>query len=81
MQHDPTMCATFGPCSSIAGAVLDFFLAVEVDIFVGMPVSSFSTDVNATRFYRNLTNSLFYLPEGIVPALAPHDTAPPRCAC
>lgn len=80
-QHDKTTLEYFGRYQSITGSVLNFFLAVESDIFVGTPVSSFSTDVIATRFYRNLTESYFYLPQGIIPAVEPTDKLPPRFSC
>jgi hypothetical protein len=66
---------------STAGAILNFFLTLQPQcrIFVGTPVSSFSHDVLASRFYRGYrhhnnyrTKTLWeyenyqYLPEGLV---------------
>jgi hypothetical protein len=41
-------------CPSTAGAILNFFLTLQpqCSIFIGTPVSSFSHDVLASRFYR-----------------------------
>lgn len=67
---------------SIGGSVLNFFLAVEADVFIGTRVLSYSTDVIATRFFRNLTENYFYMPHGLERAYDPvKDHAPPRFAC
>jgi len=37
---------------SLAGSILNYYLAVDADIFIGTEVSSWSHDLLATRFYR-----------------------------
>ena len=53
--------------SAISGAIVNFFLAVESKIFIGAEVSSWSSFVANTRFYRgSLDRSFFYRPTGLV---------------
>ena len=42
---------------SLSGAILDYFLALDADIFIGTEVSSFSSDILGSRFYRGLSDS------------------------
>eukprot|EP00934_Nitzschia_sp_Nitz4_P001778 Nitzschia sp. Nitz4//NODE_202_length_38933_cov_72.610268//9051//10802//NITZ4_additional_000020-RA//1//CDS//3329531780//1778//frame0 len=56
---------------STPGAMLDFFIGVNAKIFIGTEVSSFSHDLLATRFFRNLTENYYYIPDGL------HDWSPP----
>jgi hypothetical protein len=51
--------------SSIAGSLLDYFIALESKVFIGTPVSSFSHALMATRFYRQEYNNWQYLPDGL----------------
>ena len=62
---------------STVGGILNMFLAIESDIFVGT-VSSYSTHTINTRFYQNRP-SYFYRPEGLVPAIK--DNKPHRFLC
>ena len=41
----------------LSGAILDYFLALGSDIFIGTEVSSFSSDIMSSRFYRGLSDS------------------------
>ena len=41
---------------SLSGSILNYFLALDADIFVGTEVSSFSHDVLGARFYRGFQN-------------------------
>jgi len=41
---------------STSGSILNYFLSLDADIFVGTEVSSFSHDVLSARFYRGLAN-------------------------
>ena len=50
---------------SIAGSLLDYFIALEAKVFVGTPVSSFSHSLMAQRFYRQDYNNWQYLPDGL----------------
>ncbi len=67
---------------SIIGAMLNFEVAVGSTVFVGTPVSSWSVDVVASRFFRNLTLNYNYLPEKRI-ARWTHDTdsLPPYFQC
>lgn len=42
---------------STSGAILNYFLGLDADIFVGTEVSSFSHDVLAARFFRGFNDS------------------------
>ena len=42
--------------ASTSGAMLDFFLGLDADIFVGTEVSSFSHDILSARLYRDDKN-------------------------
>mmetsp|Transcript_7902 Transcript_7902/g.10047 ORF Transcript_7902/g.10047 Transcript_7902/m.10047 type:complete len:432 (+) Transcript_7902:310-1605(+) len=66
---------------SLAGSVIDFFLAVQSDIFVGTEVSSFSVDVEITRFYRDRKENYHYLPNKLEPTTLANKTLPPRFKC
>ena len=65
--------------SSIAGSILNYNLALDADIFVGSPVSSYAMQVMATRYNRNNTRNFLYLPDGI--KQLPQDEEPPRFVC
>lgn len=53
--------------SAISGAIVNFFLAVESKIFIGAEISSWSSFVANTRFFRgSLDRSFFYRPTGLV---------------
>jgi len=72
---------TYNRYSGIAGAMTDFFLAVDADIFVGTEVSTFSIDVIQTRFYRGSMANYIYVPEGLQLATTAEMAQPPRFAC
>ena len=42
---------------SLSGSILNYFLAIDADIFVGTEVSSFSHDLLGARFYRGFNDS------------------------
>jgi hypothetical protein len=51
---------------STAGAILNFYIALGGNVFVGTEVSSYSVDLTSTRFYReNTTRNYKYLPDGL----------------
>lgn len=53
---------------SLLPSILNFYLAVESTVFIGVSKSSWSTDVWTTRFYQGKGGSNFqYTKEGIVP--------------
>ena len=49
----------------IAGAMLDYFLAINAKVFVGTPVSSFSVALTTARVYRGQLENYEYLPDGL----------------
>ena len=67
--------------SNIVGGILNFFLAIQSDIFVGTEVSSYSTLVSNSRFYRESRGSYFYRPTGLHPATPVNATKPHRFTC
>lgn len=66
---------------SLSGSILDFFLAVQADIFVGTEVSSFSIDVEITRFYRDKRDNYHYVPGNIERTTTSDTKYPPRFKC
>jgi|AntRauTorckE5430_2_1112549.scaffolds.fasta_scaffold16711_2 hypothetical protein len=69
--------------SNLVGGILNFFLAIQSDVFVGTEVSSYSSLVASSRFYRGLGESYFYRPRsyGLNLATAPNAKKPHRFAC
>jgi len=63
---------------SLVGSIIDFFLAVQASIFVGTAVSSFSVDIEITRFHRDQMENYHYLPHGLELSTV---TGPPRFEC
>eukprot|EP00534_Pseudo-nitzschia_fraudulenta_P015282 CAMPEP_0201232660 /NCGR_PEP_ID=MMETSP0852-20130820/4504_1 /ASSEMBLY_ACC=CAM_ASM_000632 /TAXON_ID=183588 /ORGANISM="Pseudo-nitzschia fraudulenta, Strain WWA7" /LENGTH=672 /DNA_ID=CAMNT_0047525169 /DNA_START=36 /DNA_END=2054 /DNA_ORIENTATION=+ len=60
---------------SLSGSILNYFLALDADIFIGTEVSSYSNDILGARFFRERrsnddwdlrTNNYKYRPEGLV---------------
>ena len=66
---------------SLSGSIIDFFLALEADIFVGTEVSSFSVDVEIARFYRGRKENYHYIPRGFELTTPPEAKLPPRFKC
>ena len=67
--------------ASIAGAVVNYVLSLQSQIFVGTEVSSFSLDVVQSRFFRGNFRNHFYRPEGILLVTTPDALHPPRFWC
>jgi len=67
--------------SNIVGGILNFFLAIQSDIFIGTEVSSYSTLVSNSRYYRGKLNNYFYRPNGIFLVTPPNATKPHRFVC
>jgi hypothetical protein len=55
--------------STVAGAILNLFLAIHSDIFIGTEVSTYSAYAVNSRFYREVGDNYFYVPEGLKPAI------------
>ena len=51
--------------STIAGGIVNMFLAIESDIFIGTEVSTYSVIAANARFHRGLIENYFYVPEGL----------------
>ena len=66
---------------SVAGSLVNYQLALQSDIFVGAPISSYAMHLFATRYHarQNATNYL-YLPNQVVQRIDP-TLEPPRFAC
>jgi hypothetical protein len=65
----------------ISGAVLDYFLAVEASIFIGTEVSTFTTDLVQSRFFRSNRQNYHYTPNGVQHVTPDNATEPPRFVC
>jgi len=67
--------------SAIVGGIINFYLALEAKMFIGTPVSSYSSSVTSFRFYRGLKQNYFYVPEGLSWVTSPEMSSPPRFGC
>lgn len=67
--------------SSLAGSIINFFLSLEAEIFVGTIVSSYSTALVSYRFFREKKQNYFYMPHGLDWVTSPDVKQPPRFAC
>ena len=50
---------------STAGAILNFFIAQNANVFIGTPVSTYSIDLLHARFYDGNLENYQYLPSGL----------------
>ena len=79
---------------SLSGAILNYFLALDADIFIGTEVSSYSSDILGSRFYRESNaeamdaqtknsrkNNYKYLPGGLEEWLSDDMIVPPNFLC
>eukprot|EP00957_Ditylum_brightwellii_P005215 398445-Ditylum_brightwellii.AAC.1 len=61
---------------SLIPMVIDFYIATEAAVFIGVSNSSFSNDIWTTRYYQGKGNKNFqYTPQGIIPV--PNGGLPP----
>ena len=67
--------------SNIAGGIINLFLAIQSNVFIGTEVSTYSTQVVNSRFYRQNMENYFYRPEGLYPVTLPNSTKPHRFMC
>jgi len=51
--------------SNVVGGIVNFFVAIQADLFIGTEVSTYTTMVINSRFYRELRQNYFYRPEGL----------------
>jgi hypothetical protein len=73
--------AFYAKRSGISGAVLDYFISLDSDVFVGAEVSSFSVDVITTRFFRGNYQNYLFVPGGLKRATPETAAQPPRFSC
>jgi len=66
---------------SIAGGIISYFLLLDSKVFIGTEVSTYSTDIQATRFYRGNRENYKYVPEGILQTTDNTTKGPPRFVC
>ena len=72
----------FAKFPSTIGALLNFHIALESELFIGTPISSWSADVIASRFYRGKQSENYqYLPSGIKSWTKEGDKNAPTFAC
>lgn len=51
--------------STIAGGIVNMFLAIHSDIFIGTEVSTYSVIAANARFHRGLFENYFFVPDGL----------------
>jgi len=74
--------STFGQFApSIGGSIVNYFFAIQSNVFVGTEVSSFSTNVQTTRFVRGNLENYKYVPEGLIHTTPKGTRAPPPFLC
>lgn len=67
--------------STLTGGIINFFISLQANIFVGTEVSSYSSALVKSRFFRNRRESYFYVPQGLKIATPLDATEPPVFAC
>lgn len=67
--------------STLSGGIINFFMALQANIFVGTEVSSYSSALVKSRFFRNKHDNYFYAPQGLKMATPLDATDPPVFAC
>jgi hypothetical protein len=66
---------------STIGAMLNYYIALGGNVFIGTEISSYSTDLLSTRFYRGNRENYKYLPGGLEKWPADDATRPPGFHC
>mmetsp|Transcript_28478 Transcript_28478/g.42244 ORF Transcript_28478/g.42244 Transcript_28478/m.42244 type:complete len:477 (-) Transcript_28478:89-1519(-) len=66
---------------AISGGIINYFISIQAEVFVGTPVSSYSTAVTKSRFFRQALGNYFYLPQGMTLATPANATHPPLFEC
>ena len=67
--------------SNIAGGIVNLFLAIHSNIFVGTEISTYSTMAANMRYYRDLKENYFYRPDGLFHVTPPEGKKPFRFNC
>jgi len=81
MVEEVTVNPIYKHYSNIVGGIVNFFLAVQSDIFIGTEVSSYSTLAANSRFFREAHDNYFYRPEGLHWVTPLNATKPHRFMC
>ena len=66
--------------STVAGGIMNFFISLQANTFIGTEVSSYSSALVKSRFFRGSLDNYFYVPEGLNLATK-GDVEPPKFAC
>jgi hypothetical protein len=66
---------------STTGAMLNFYIALGGNVFIGTEISSYSADLLSTRFYTGKRENYRYLPSGLEKWPADGATRPPGFKC
>ena len=66
---------------AISGGIINYFISIQSELFVGTPVSSYSTAVIKSRFFRQAFGNYFYLPQGMTLATPANAEHPPLFEC
>ena len=66
---------------AISGGIINYFISIQSEIFVGTPVSSYSTAVIKSRFFRQDFGNYFYLPQGMTLSTLANAEHPPLFEC
>lgn len=67
--------------STITGGIINYFISLEAHIFIGTEVSSYSSLVVKSRFFRDERNNYFYVPQGLKRVTPQHADEPPIFSC
>ncbi len=67
--------------STIAGGIVNLYLAIESDIMVGSEISTYSVQAVNSRYYREKKENYFYLPSGLYWVTPPERKKPFRFGC
>jgi hypothetical protein len=71
----------FQKYSNIAGSIINLFLAIQSNVFIGTEVSTYSSQAVNSRFYRQNRENYFYRPEGLYPVTPPNSKKPHQFIC
>jgi hypothetical protein len=67
--------------SVTAGGIVNLFLAIHSDIFIGTEISTYSTMATNVRYYRDWKENYFYRPDGLYHVTPPEGKRPFHFAC
>ena len=67
--------------SAVTGGIINLFLAIESNIFIGTEISTYSASAVNGRFYREQRENYFYHPDGLYWITPENRTKPYRFSC